>query len=205
MNMESLYCIKKNIVYWGYNTFLEIRGGVIKNKDYTIICNNCMAGFIYHRLHMRFLSPTINLWIGDTVDDYIRLLLNLKDYMDMDLKFIHDGVDKYPRAWLGDVKIGFNHYSDEIDAKETWEKRKKRIDWNNIYVIVYSRNGISKADYERLIRCGYKKIAVVGDRNAKKFITDGLRFRNEHDEWLTKINGIRIFERDFDYVSFLRD
>lgn len=202
--VEFFYELRKKVYSYIYNLWLEIRGRQLKHKKFTIICNNCMAGYIYHRLHMQFSSPTINLWIGDTTEDYIRFLLHLKEYIDKDLEFIHDGQDKYPRAWLGDVKIGFNHYKNEDEAKEIWNRRKNRIFWEDIYVILYARNGINESDYQALEQCGYKNIAVVGDACCNGFITDGLRFSKDTDEWMTKINGVRVFERDFDYFAFLK-
>lgn len=201
--LERIYTAKNKCYAFICNMYLDMRGRGYKERNFSIICNNCMAGFIYHRLHMQF-SPTINLWIGDTVEDYIRMLLNLSDYFNKDLVFIHDGVRKYPRAWLGDVKIGFNHYKDEEEAREAWNKRLKRVLWDELYVIVYARDGISEADYQKLLSCGFKKVAVVGDKKAAGFITDGLKFRNEKESWESKVKGVRIFERDFDYFSFLK-
>ena len=34
----------------------------LKNSDFTIISNTCIAGKIYHDLGLRFLTPTINLY-----------------------------------------------------------------------------------------------------------------------------------------------
>lgn len=34
----------------------------LKNKNFSLITNNCTGGFIYHDLGLRFNSPTINLF-----------------------------------------------------------------------------------------------------------------------------------------------
>ena len=44
----------------------------LKNKDFTIISNNCSAGFIYNNLKHEFLTPIINLMFED--EDYIKLI-----------------------------------------------------------------------------------------------------------------------------------
>lgn len=48
----------------------------LKNRDFTIIANNCLAGCIYHDLKLRFDTPTVNLYIP--FPDYIFFLKNLK-------------------------------------------------------------------------------------------------------------------------------
>ena len=35
----------------------------LKNKDFTIFSCNCTGGVLYHDLGMKFLSPTINLYM----------------------------------------------------------------------------------------------------------------------------------------------
>lgn len=44
----------------------------IKNKDYTILCNTCIGGVIYHDLNHEFLTPTINLYI--TASSFCKIL-----------------------------------------------------------------------------------------------------------------------------------
>ena len=36
-----------------------------KNKDFTLICQNCLGGVIYSFLDLPFMSPTINVFIED--------------------------------------------------------------------------------------------------------------------------------------------
>lgn len=48
------------------------------NKNFTIFSTNCIGGIIYHNLKLRFLSPTINLWISPK--DYIKLLEDPQKY-----------------------------------------------------------------------------------------------------------------------------
>ena len=55
----------------------------IKNKNFTIISNNCTAGFIYHDLGLKFLTPTINLFIR--TDEYITFANNLEYYLSCSL------------------------------------------------------------------------------------------------------------------------
>lgn len=48
------------------------------DSDFTIFASNCIGGIIYHNLGLKFLSPTVNLWIEP--EDYISMLSDPKDY-----------------------------------------------------------------------------------------------------------------------------
>lgn len=37
----------------------------LRNKDVSILCNNCIGGFILHDLGLRFDTPTINMFFHD--------------------------------------------------------------------------------------------------------------------------------------------
>lgn len=39
-----------------------------------------------------------------------------------------------------DIKLFFNHYKSYEEAFESWERRKKRIKWNNLFVMNYTSN-----------------------------------------------------------------
>lgn len=112
----------------------------IRIKKYTpsIISPNCFGGLLYHYLGLPFLSPTINMsW---TEDDYYKLLSNLKEYMDKPLVFKEmrwSGNLKieYPLCSLGDIYVHMKHYKTYEEAKEKWEQRIKRINYDNLFIV----------------------------------------------------------------------
>lgn len=110
----------------------------LRNKDFTIITNTCIGGVMYHKLGKQFLSPTINLWMHDK--DFLRFIGNLKEYISKDLIFV-DGIDDTPTAWCGDVLIHFNHAHSQQEAMEAWNKRRVRINYDNLFVIMSDRPG----------------------------------------------------------------
>lgn len=105
----------------------------LKNKDFTLLAPTCIAGVIYHELGLPFLSPTINLWMYDK--DFLKFVHNLKDYLNYELEFV-DGIDQTPTAYLNDILIHFNHYHSNEEAKQKWDERKKRINYDNLYIIM---------------------------------------------------------------------
>ena len=52
----------------------------LKNTTPSLICNNCLGGFIYHWLGLKFNSPFINLYLED--NDFLLALENLEDFRD---------------------------------------------------------------------------------------------------------------------------
>ena len=119
------------------NTY-KMRKKKLKNREFTIISNNCWGGFVYQSYGLEYSSPTVGLFFE--ANDYIKFVKNLKKYISMDLKFINPKETKlygikninYPVGRLGDIDIYFMHYKTEKDAKEKWERRCKRINWNKI-------------------------------------------------------------------------
>ena len=126
----------------------------LKNDNFSIICSTCIGGVIYHRLGLQFLSPTINLWINQK--DFIKFISNLEFYINKELVFFKHEVYNYPVATLAnDVTIYFNHAKNEEEARELWNKRRSRINFNNLYIILYERDGITTDDLHSLntIKC----------------------------------------------------
>lgn len=105
----------------------------LKNKNFTILAPTCIAGVMYHELGQKFLSPTINLWMYDK--DFLKFVHNLKDYLSYDLRFV-DGIDDTPTAYLNDILIHFNHYHSNEEAKQKWDERKNRINYDNLFIIM---------------------------------------------------------------------
>lgn len=121
---------------------LELFRSKNKNKDFTLISRDCVGGVLYHQLGLKFLSPTINLFLTPT--DFNYFCLYLEDYLDGCLEeYKGDEVD-YPVGLLypkkgskcdRPVKIGFMHYETFDIAANKWNERKERINRYNIYVL----------------------------------------------------------------------
>lgn len=104
----------------------------------SIISPNCFAGVLYHNLGLPFLSPTINMFWKQ--EDYYKLLSNLKEYMRKplvlkEMKWNEVFKREYPVCSLGDICVFMNHYRTYEEAKEKWEQRVQRIDYNNLVIV----------------------------------------------------------------------
>lgn len=113
------------------------------NSDFTIISNNCWWWFVYEYLGLPYKSPFV--WLFLFPECYLELLENFQYFISKELIFIkvteskyYDQIklwDKlgYPIGLLdGRIEIHFLHYSDEKESKEKWDRRKKRINYDNI-------------------------------------------------------------------------
>ena len=176
----------------------------LKSDNFSIICSNCIGGIIYHRLGKEFLSPTINMWFLQ--GDFLKFVENLPEYIEKDLVFIDSKYD-YPVAKLGDIRLYFNHAKTEEEARHNWIKRKNRINYDNLFVIMYDRDGITQKDIKRLENIQCKNKVVLSDKhfpNIDYVVTmsptervNGSQFLDE--DWL----GRRTFEKKWDFVRWL--
>lgn len=126
---------------------------MLKNSSLTIFSSNCWAGICYHRLGLEFLSPTINMF--EDIDDFNKLMLNLDTYMSYPVEFvktIYSPVQKheYPLCLLNDIFLHFIHYESFDQAVSCWEKRKKRINKNNILVVSYAHSEKTLYEFENI-------------------------------------------------------
>lgn len=126
--------MKKILLMLYKNIIGKINNKRIKNKDITIISNNCWGGIFYRNNNLEYLSPTLGLFfIGS---EYIKFIYNMKFYIENELNFIDIKDSKYYDylkkiqykgiiGKIADVEICFLHYNSQEEAKEKWERRKK--------------------------------------------------------------------------------
>ncbi|MBF0601914.1 DUF1919 domain-containing protein [Limosilactobacillus oris] len=142
----------------------EERKTQLHNKNFTLLSSNCTAGVIYHDLGLKFISPTINLWFSP--NDYIKFLTNLPYYLSTNCLVEDIETDKnYPVGILGEsenkIRLYFQHYSSFQIAKLKWNQRKKRVNLNNLYVIMTDRDGATKNDLIDFDNLPYKNKIIL--------------------------------------------
>ncbi len=111
----------------------------------SLIANNCWGGVTYHAMHLPFLSPFINMFVQDS--DYIALLQDLKGHLAKPLQYVGESHDLhsgelYPIFSLGKggVQLHMNHYPDHEQAVAKWNERRQRINFDNLFVMMYTEN-----------------------------------------------------------------
>lgn len=119
MERKSLKDRIKPIVYPIINFIPRRR---LKNKIFTIICDNCWAGKVYQELGLPYQTPFVGMFVFSP--DYIKMLKNLKHYLSGNIpltfvkksKYIKDFDNAYPLALLDDIEMHFLHYADEAEG-----------------------------------------------------------------------------------------
>ena len=128
-------------------------------EDITFISQNCIGGVLYHDLGLQFLSPTINTFIPEP--GFVKMVLNLRHYMEQEL--VMRWGEEYPIGMLDDVEIHFMHYNTCKEAKEAWDRRKVRINWDKIFIIGTDRDGFDENTYELWKQISYPKMLFTAN------------------------------------------
>lgn len=184
----------------------RIRSQYKMDSPPTIIASNCIAGEIYNDLGLRFMSPTINLFFREK--DFLKFVLNLQEYISCDLVFVnnHGG---YPLAQLDDIQVHFLHYLSEDEAAGKWNARCKRIDYDNVYVIM-SDLDLTDEEFALFQDISIAKRKILFTTNPQRANVKDVFLIREYEPYsyvsqyaVNRLNGFRDCERFWDFVSWL--
>ena len=127
----------RKVVHFYRKIYSILKGRKLKIKP-TIISIDCIGGALYSDYNLQFTSPTINLEFNN--DDFILFCNHLNDFLNTNLEDVSDENHSYPLGRLenkyGSIMIHFKHYKSFSEALECWNRRKKRVDYNNIFIIM---------------------------------------------------------------------
>ena len=127
----------------------------LKNRDFSIISSNCNGGVLTSDLGVRFNSPTVNLSMSP--GDYLKLASNLAFYMNCEMREAPDTGCGCPAGILGDgIRVFFVHYRSFQEAREKWEARKARINYDNLFFMMTDRDGCTDKEVRRFDALPYK-------------------------------------------------
>lgn len=180
----------------------------LRNHYFSIISSSCNGGVITSELGEQFRSPTINLWFE--AKDFVKLLENLKYYMELDIQEVENNFCNYPVGRIDDIFIYFMHYSTFEDARKKWNERKLRINYDNIFILMVDKDGCNEEIIKRFDKLQYKNKIIFTAKEypdikssvlAKKYII------NNEVGILTDFVGLtgRKYDEYLDYVSWLNN
>ncbi len=178
----------------------------LKNNDFSIISSNCIGMFMYKDMELPYLSSTINLSIP--MNDFVKMAENLRWYMEQKITQAETKED-YPVGFLGDVEIRFIHYSTFEEAVWKWEERKKRINWDNLFIAGAERDGCTYETIRRFQQLPYKNKVIFTHVRYPEFPSAYYikGFEEEKEVGVITFFKEQFFKRryldDFDYVRFL--
>lgn len=174
--------IKWHYAQFKFN-FIEERFGwayrlSLRNRDFTILSNNCVAGYIYHKFHLEYNSPTT--WSYIFPEEFLRFMENYRWYLKQPLEFRdvsqhvcvlknkqECGLSKlsgYPIGVLGgDVEIHFLHYKSREEALDKWNRRLKRVNYNNLFFVLSEGNEFKEEYFQRFDKLPFEhKLFLTG-------------------------------------------
>lgn len=112
----------------------------LQQSRLSVFSRNCFGGLLQHTLGLPFYSPLGN--IGLSGENFIRFLSAPRDYvkeiptfkkakLNMQTGQKHNYVD------LGDIWLSTMHYETFEEFIDMWDRRKTRINWDNIFVEMF--------------------------------------------------------------------
>ena len=178
----------------------------LRNNDFTVIASNCSGMFMYYDLELPYLTPTVNLSVE--MNDFVKMVRNLRWYMEQEMVEVEGG-SICPVGMLGDIKIHFIHYASFEEGANKWSERKKRMNWEKLFIVGSEKDGCTYETIEEFEELPYKNKVIFTHIEypefSSAFCIKGFENRDELGTiTLFKDQGLkRRFLDDFDYVQFI--
>ena len=181
----------------------------LKNKEFTIIGSNCTGAFMYYDLGLKYLTPTVNLMIE--MNDFVKMVRNLKWYMEQEMTEAQEPGYKCPVGILGDIRICFIHYASFEEGARKWEERKRRINWDKLLIIGSEKDGCTYETIREFDKLPYENKVIFTHIEYPEFSSacyiKGFEDKEELGT-ITRYKDQRLKRRyldDFDYVQFINN
>jgi uncharacterized protein (DUF1919 family) len=186
------------------------------NHTFSILCSNCIGGCISHDLGEQFRSPTVNMWLFP--GDYLKFVSKLDYYLSLNIEEVnikdlqlpeYIEIPDYPVGSLGDIKLFFTHYKTLDEAREKWNERVKRLNFNDLYLILVQKDGITYDMMKQFDALPFKNKVIFTNRSYPEFHSAVYIKGFEKEEGVGNIVGFesvfagKCYYDDFDFVSWL--
>ncbi len=150
----------------------------------SILSNLCWGGIAAHTLGIECCSPTKDLWISES--EFLKLLKNLNFYLSLDPVFVGwaeaDGrfdAARYPLLAIGDIVLHCNHDTDPEKAYEKWQRRKTKINYENLIAVLITENPELEKQFYQL------------DNITKKYCLVPWKSSYRHSILVERVDGIQ--------------
>lgn len=126
---------------------------LLQRSRLSILSVNCFGGLFSNELGLPFFSPFVNLFLGNT--DFIKFLHKPHEYLKQELIYKGKTFDsrktfEFPVAMLGNIALNMMHYKTFEESVDAWEKRKRRINWDNLFIMTWSTNREELEQFDKL-------------------------------------------------------
>jgi len=180
-NIKNIF-LKKIYAFYAKTT--------LKKINFSIICNNCYAGHLYEALNEPYNTPTVGLFFF--AEDYINFIENIEICLTTELEFIttskykeceeeHNKL-KYPIGLLlNKIEVHFLHYTSQKEAKEKWDRRKKRVNLNKLLIIMNDQNNYKESLHSKFKTINEKKVFLSAKKSNDKEVVWVKNYKNKNN------------------------
>lgn len=176
----------------------------------TIISRDCIGGILYKRIHAGFTSPTINLYM--TNEDFILFCSHLKEYLNEPVEEEKNDL-AYPSGIIhgahGDIRLYFMHYHSFVEARDCWERRKKRVRYDNIRLILNAGPDVGESILEKFGHLPYPKILLSSGLEERENIVNLKCYQFKDKKLPTDYRSqkcpVARYMDEVDWIKFLRN
>ncbi len=134
-------------LHWRRLLTIAWRRRRLKNHGFTILSNRCIGGVMTHNVGERFRSPTVNLIIPD--EAFMEFCRHVSEYADCPMEQPDEaerrrcpsvkcpiGILRGAEKSLPDIPVFFVHFQSFEQAKEKWETRFLRVNYDDLYIMM---------------------------------------------------------------------
>lgn len=145
----------------------------------SIIANACYGGRLSTDLGFPYNSPLVGCYI--VYPDYLEFLSNIREYLRAPLQFKKESKYEecrqqraktpywYPEGFLSiggkEVEIHFLHYHSEEEAREKWERRAARVNFDDLLILGVDQDMATEEDAKRFVKLPFKKKFFFASHN----------------------------------------
>lgn len=150
----------------------------LKNRNYSIISNNCWGGVMTRNYGLQYNFPTCGVFFF--AKEYLKFLADLEKHINAEVMQLNVLDSAYkdillPKYGTGivlgkilDAEIVFLHYASFQEAKDKWDRRKARINYDNMLVKFNDQNLFEEKDYYVFAELPFEhKIFFTANKNLK--------------------------------------
>ena len=192
--------------------YITIKRKRLRNRALTVFSSNCNGAYMLHDLGCPFNSPTVNLYF--CADHFLKFVNNPEEYLAAELQEMQLPNISYPIGRLNDILLFFMHYDSFAEAQEAWKRRAKRVDLNNVYVVMTDKNGCTYEHIKQFDELPYKNKVIFTHKEYPEFKSTYYipGFENESEvgilsdwkpqllrrRWLDDFDSVRFFNQNAD-------
>lgn len=185
----------------------------LRNRDFSILSNNCWGGVMSRDWGLPYNSPTCGVFLF--AKDYLKFLSDLPRYLSAELEpmtyaespWVEELHNRYPDeevllARLVDLTVVCVHYHSIEEARDKWARRAARINFDNLIVKFNDQNLFEKEDFDTFMKLPYEHKLFFTANPAFRG-QEGVVFFDEYEKDGFVLDDIKTSRRYFNLKKYL--